>query len=153
MSALEGDLREAVQTFNDLYAKGDPRWFSHFADDATIYSNDAAEPIEGREAYQKQFEKTLTTEQRAVHVIQQDAQMMGDTAVVMQLLEISMSQLHLNARESTIWRRTAGAWKVAHLNASVIGGVRPAVNVRTAQAVRVLNEKIALVSSQAGVAQ
>lgn len=150
---LEGDLKRAVEGFNDAYAKGDPKWFSYFGDDASIYSDEAAQPVEGREAYQRYFEKKLTGEKRQVHVVQQDAQMMGDTAVVMQLLELTVSQLATNVRESTIWRRSKEGWKVEHLNASIVGPIRAIDAARTAQAVRVLNEKIAIVSSQAGVAQ
>jgi ketosteroid isomerase-like protein len=149
MSKPDDDLQQLVHAFNDAYAKGDPGWFSYFADDATVYSNGAPEPTVGREVYRKQFEKTLTTEKRAVNVVQQDEQIMGDTAIVMQHLDISMAQMHLSVRESTIWKRIAGTWKVAHLNTSVIS----AEDIRASRAVRVLNEKIALVSSQAGVAQ
>jgi ketosteroid isomerase-like protein len=149
VSKLEDDLQRIVNGFNESYANGDPNWFTYLADDATIYSHGAAEPTVGREAYRKQFEKTLTSEKRAVTVVQQDEQMMGDTAVVMQLLDISMSQVHLSVRESTIWKRSAGTWKVVHLNTSVLSGE----DIKGARAVRVLNEKIALVSSQAGVAQ
>ena len=149
MSKLEDNLQQLVHAFNDAYGKGDPAWFDYFADDATIYSNGAAEPIVGREAYRSEFEKTLTTEKRAINVVQQDEQMMGDTAIVMQLIDVFMSRTHLIVRESTIWKRSAGSWKVAHLNTSVIS----AEDSKASRAVRVLNEKIAIVSSQAGVAQ
>ncbi|HEY2495461.1 MAG TPA: nuclear transport factor 2 family protein, partial [Candidatus Angelobacter sp.] len=150
---LESDLEKTVEAFNDAYTKGDPKWFNHFADDASIYGENAAQPVEGREAYRRHFEKTLTGEKRQTHVLQQDAHMMGDTAVVMQLIELTTSGVATNVRESTIWRRSKEGWKVAHLNASIVGPVRAVDAARTAGAVKVLSEKIAIVSSQAGVAQ
>ncbi len=150
---LEGELQRAVQSFNDAYVKGDASFFSHFADDATIYNDSATQPLAGRDAYKREFEKALTSEKRTVHVVEQEAQMLGDTAVVMQLLEIGLPDATSNVRESTIWRRGGGGWQIVHLNASLIGPARPTTNPRTAQAIRVLKEKIALVSSQAGVAQ
>jgi ketosteroid isomerase-like protein len=150
---LDPDLKTAVGDFNDAYAKGNPKWFTHFAEDATVYSDDAAEPHQGRSAYQKYFEPKLAAEKRQVQVLKQDAQMMGDTAVVMQLLEVTGPQLAVNVRESTIWRRTDKGWKVGHLNASIVGPSRAIDAPRTADAVRVLSEKLAIVSSQAGVAQ
>ncbi len=150
---LESDLAGAVEAFNDAYTKGDPKWFSYFADDASIYSEKAAQPVEGREAYRRHFEKTLTSEKRKTHVMQQDGQMLGDTAVVMQLIELTTSGLATNVRESTIWRRSKEGWKVVHLNATIVGPVRVTDAPTTAGAVKVLSEKIAIVSSQAGVAQ
>jgi ketosteroid isomerase-like protein len=150
---LGGDLKHEVEAFNNSYAKGDPGWFSHFADDATVYSHHSPEPISGRDAYRQHFEKTLTGEKRTVHVIQQDAQLMGDTAVVMQLFEITTSDLNVTARESMIWHKGNDGWKVVHLNTSVVGSPTSTIASRTANAVRVVAEKIALVSSQTGVAQ
>lgn len=150
---LGGDLKVAVDDFNHGYAKGDPNWFSHFADDVTVYGNDSPEPVSGRDAYRQHFEKTLTGQQRTVHVIQQDAQLMGDTAVVMQLFEIATSHVNVVARESAIWHKGKAGWKVVHLNTSLVGNATSATATKTANAVRVLAEKVALVSSQAGVAQ
>lgn len=150
---LQADLQKSVQSFNKAYANGDATFFSHFADDASIYTEGATQPHAGREAYKNAFKKALAGEKRAVRVVEQEAQMLGDTAVVMQLLEVKISDITQNIRESTIWRRAPDGWQIVHLNASAVGPVISTASPRTAQAIRVLKEKIALVSSQAGVAQ
>ena len=150
---LSGDLKTAVTGFNQAYANGDPNWFSYFDDNATIYSNESPEPIIGREAYRQFFEGTLVGNKRSVRPIQQEVQILDDTAVVMQLFEVTTSNVGLMIRESSIWHKFDTGWKVVHLNTSVVGSPTVSTTTKSANAVRVLAEKIALVSSQAGVAQ
>jgi ketosteroid isomerase-like protein len=97
------DLEKQVDQFNSTYEKG-KNWFENFADNATIYTIGSTEPFKGRAAYEENF-KDLLREKRKVLELKRDVQVMGDTAVVMQLMEVEQAQVVTNFRQSTIWRK------------------------------------------------
>jgi|GEM_PF-6639300 len=146
-------LTAATQQFNDRYAAGDEAWFNAFAEDAVIYSVDAAEPTKGLAAYRKHFGPHLK-KKRKVQVLQNHTQLLGETAVVSQVVDIETDDVAHVVRETAIWKQTAGEWKVQHLNASVLlSGFAAGAAERGSGAVRVLKEKISVLASQQGVAQ
>src|SRR2546423_6907046 len=95
----DADLEKRINQFNSTYEKGKD-WFENFAEDATIYGVTSTEPFKGRAAYEKNF-KDLLKEKRKMEILQRDVQVMGETAVVMQLLEITQSQVATVQRQST----------------------------------------------------
>ncbi|MEK6288616.1 MAG: nuclear transport factor 2 family protein [Acidobacteriota bacterium] len=144
-------LEKRIERFNSTYEKGTD-YFENFAEDASIYTIGSTEPFKGRAAYEANFKKLLK-EKRKVDVLKSDVQVMDETAVLMQLLEITQSQVVTVLRQSTIWKKENGDWKVVHLHCASVGTPRPTAAQRNPQAIKVLADRIATVSAQVGVAQ
>lgn len=151
MAKTDEGLEKRISRFNSTFEKGGD-WFENFADNATVYTIGSAAPFKGRAAYQRNFEKLLK-EKRKVDELQRDVQVMGDTAVVMQLLEITQSKVVTVIRQSTIWRNDEGDWKVIHMHCASVGAPVLSEIPRDAKAIQVLAGRIATVSAQVGVAQ
>jgi len=151
-----GDFERAIDGYNGAYDKGSAEWFSYFAADATVFPIDGTSPIKGRDAYAEQF-RDLLSEQRSVDVLQQDVQVSGDTAVAMQLVQVTQSDIVTIFRESTIWRRGDDGWAIIHLDTSRAAPPIPTANaleaMRAPENIRVLSTRLATASSQVGVAQ
>lgn len=146
-------LTQAIDEFNSDYSKGGADWFQHFATDATIFGPGSTEPLKGRAAYEKNFKNLLTKEKRRMEVLKRDFHVTGDTAVVMQVLQVTQSQVETILRETTIWRQEDGTWRIIHMDASAVGVPRSTEAIKDLRTVKILREKMATVSSQVGVAQ
>lgn len=150
---INQDLLQAIHGYNQDYEQGKSNWFSYFADDALIYPIGASAPFQGREAYRQNFQQLLTGVPRTMKVLEQNIRMTGDTAVVTQLLLVTQSDVAVTLRESSIWKLMGNDWKIIHLHVSLIGTPRSEVPVNRSNDVDVLEERIATVSTQVGVAQ
>jgi ketosteroid isomerase-like protein len=152
MPRTDPKLQKRIERFQSTYEKGGD-WFENFAEDATIYTIGSTEPFKGRAAYEKNF-KGLLKQKRKLEVLKQDVQVMGDTAVVMELQRITQSDVVTHLRQSVIWRQEDdGDWKVIHVHSASVGNPVSTELPRNPQAVRVLVDKIATTSAQVGVAQ
>jgi|SRR6185295_1485046 ketosteroid isomerase-like protein len=152
MPRTDPKLQKRIERFQSTYEKGGD-WFENFAEDATIYTIGSTEPFKGRAAYEKNF-KGLLKQKRKLEVLKQDVQVMGDTAVVMELQRITQSDVVTHLRQSVIWRQEDdGDWKVIHVHCASVGNPVSTELPRNPQAVRVLVDKIATTSAQVGVAQ
>jgi hypothetical protein len=150
---IDPELRKAMDSANQLYIKGDARWFDLLAEDATVYSLNSLEPHRSRSAYRQSFSATLTAEKRAMKVLDENVQMMGESALAARSLQITQGGVIVNVRQSIVWRKTDKGWKMHHLHTALVGSPVPAKMPKTAKAVRVLNERIATVAAVLGVAQ
>ncbi len=148
---MTSPVEKSVQSFNDAYLSGSG-WFDFFADDATIYPVNSTEPIKGRDSYRSNFENRLSNRQREASILSQDTHVTENTAIVMQLIQVVEEGVVSNVRESTIWNNQDGAWKIAHLHASLVGA-QSSETPPDAGTIRVLAEKIPAVSSAVGLAQ
>jgi len=146
------DLEQQIEGFNSAYEKGDETWFKYFDANATIYTIGATEPFIGRAAYEDNF-RNLLREQRQVDELKRNVQVMGNTAVVMQLQHVTQSQVMTVLRQSTIWKQEDGTWKIIHMHCASTGNASPVGTLRDPQAIKVLTGRIATVSAQVGVAQ
>jgi ketosteroid isomerase-like protein len=145
-------LQKRIGRFESTYEKGGD-WFENFADEATIYTIGSTEPFKGRAAYEKNF-KALLKQKRKVETLKQDVQVMGETAVVMDLLRVTQAGVATHIRQSTIWRQDdSGDWKIIHLHCAAVGTPSITELPSNPQAIKVLVDKIATVSAQTGVAQ
>lgn len=151
-SYRDADLEKRSQEFEAAFANGDESWFNYFADNATIYTINATEPFRGRAAYQENF-RYLLKEKRKVDVLKRDVQAMGDTAVVMELVEVTQSHIATLFRQSTIWRKEGNDWKIIHMHTASVGVPRATEVPRDPGSIKVLASRIATVSAQVGVAQ
>jgi hypothetical protein len=146
------DFEQFVDDYTSDYASGREDWFRHFDANATVYPISSTEPFKGRAAYEDNF-RNLLKEKRQVEVLTRDIQVMDDTAVAMQLLKVTQSQVATIFRESTIWKQGDGVWKIIHMHTSQVGPGAPAEIPRDARTIKVLVGKIATTSVQVGVAQ
>jgi hypothetical protein len=146
------DLDQRIQEFVTKYENSDPTWFNLFADNCTMLTIGATEPFKGRAAYEDNF-KYLLRERRRVEELGRDVQVIGDTAVVLQLQDITQSGVSTTLSQSTIWRREGRDWKVIHMHCASIGTPRLTELPRDAGMIKVLASRIATVSAQNGCAQ
>jgi ketosteroid isomerase-like protein len=150
----DNQLRERVLTSLDssaiAFMNGDPSFFDYFAKDATIYSVGSLEPIQGREAYRKNFEANLTANKREETVLDRTVQIVGDKAVVTQTVQINQLGVVAKARQTIVYGDTAEGLKVLHLHTSLIGN---GTSEMSAGAIRVVNEAVGVAAPVVGVAQ
>jgi ketosteroid isomerase-like protein len=151
--AQHGDIEQLIDEYNLSYEKGSEDWFRYFSATATVYPIGSTEPFIGRAAYEDNF-RELLKEERQVEVLKRDLQIMGDTAVVMQLLRVTQSQVVITMRESTIWKQeNGGKWKIIHLHTAQAIDAAPVEAISDPRAIKVLAARLATASAQAGVAQ
>lgn len=143
---VTASLDRSVAAFN----AGQPEFFDEFADDATIFALDSAEPIKGREAYRQRYGDALANQKREKTVLDRSVQIVGNKAVVTQTARIVQAEASANVRQTIIYGATGEGPKVLHLHTALMtpngadNGMAP---------IRVVNERIATISGQAGVAQ
>jgi SnoaL-like domain len=145
------ELEKSLDEFNKAYESGGDM-FAYFHPDATVYTIGSTEPFIGRAAYEKNFGELLK-EKRKVQYLKRDIQVMADTGVTMQLQQVTQSQVVTIYRQSAIWVRPDGPWKIIHLHCALATNPRLEESVNEARAIKVLTSRIAIVSSQVGVAQ
>lgn len=137
----------------NAYRNGDPSFFDYFAKNATIFSVDSSEPIVGREAYRKKFAASLTGNKRDETVLDRTIQIVGDKAVVAQTAQIKQSDMTANIRQTIVFGETDEGLKMLHLHTALIGPLMPDQIPTTPEAIRIINEKIAVAAAVVGVAQ
>jgi ketosteroid isomerase-like protein len=151
----DNQLRERVLTSLDnsaiAFMNGDPSFFDYFAKDATIYSVGSSEPIQGRDAYRKNFEANLTANKREETVLDRTVQIVGDKAVVTQTVQIDQLGVVAKARQTIVYGDTSEGLKVLHLHTSLINGTQG--EVPSGPAIRVVNEAVGVAAPVVGVAQ
>lgn len=148
-------LRRAMRGAEQAYQAADLKWFDYLDDEITVYAIQSTAPVIGREHFRRMFEEAFVSTPRELKVLDQDINVLDGTAVVAQTIQIEQSEVFFNLRQSVVWTQRGDDWKINHLHTAMIGeahtiGVRTA---RTTDEIRVLNEKIATVSSVLGVAQ
>jgi hypothetical protein len=146
------DLENRVDQYNSEYEKGEKSWFDFFADAATIYVIGSAEPFPDRASYERNFAPMLK-ESRKVDVLKRDVAILDGTGIVMQLVEVTQTDVATIFRESTIWTKDNGAWKIIHLHTSLAATPRATDTPRDAHSIKVIADRIATVSSQVGITQ
>jgi hypothetical protein len=150
------DLQRAIEDSKQRWDNAQFDWFDYLADDAVVYSIGHTEPWVGKPAYEHHFGPILTRAKRATTVVTQNVQMMGESAVVAQTLQIEEGAVVANVRQSVVWTHaTQGtpSWKINHLHTALIGQPNATQMPTSASGIRVLNERIATVAAVLGVAQ
>jgi ketosteroid isomerase-like protein len=145
---VTASLDKSVAAFN----QGLPEFFDDFADDATIFTVDSPEPIKGRDAYKQRYGAALTSQTRRKTITGRSVQIVGSKAVVTQTAEIQQAEATANVRQIIIYGETGQGLKVLHLHTSLLTP-QVATDVLNMAPIRVVNERIATISAQAGVAQ
>lgn len=146
------DFVRLIDEYNAAYEDGREEWLANFHPDASIYTIGAVEPFTGRAGYEDNF-RGLLKEKRSVELLKRDVHVSDDTAVVMQLLRVTQSQVRTVMRESTIWKRQDDSWKIIHMHTARVLEPAAIQELREPRAIRVLSARLASVSSQVGVAQ
>jgi ketosteroid isomerase-like protein len=119
-----------------------------------VFALDSAEPIAGQKAFKSYYGPTLIKIKRKVKLVSEDAQASGDQVIVSQLLQISGKGVSTNVRQTVVWGKFDGKWKMAHIhNARVGEPIGLGKTPTTATGIRVLNERIATAAAVVGVAQ
>jgi len=154
MAAKRAQGLEAVMAGSlKLYDRGDKKWFSNLAKDATVYAIGTTAPFVGREAYEAHFSSNLTSAKRKTKVLDQRIKYLNDaTAVVTQTLQVVQGGVVSVVRQSVVWGLDK-AWEIRHLHSALVGTPTGAKAPGTAAGIRVLNERIATVAAVLGVAQ
>ena len=153
---VDPSLRKAISAANKLWDSGNGKWFGFLAEDAVVYSIGQTEPFRGRKAYQRHFGPELERTKRKTTTVNQNIQTMNGTAVVAQTLQIVQKNITANVRQSVIWSSTKAnryGWQISHLHTALIANPTPTKIPRQANAIRVLNERIATIAAVLGVAQ
>jgi SnoaL-like domain len=150
------DLQQAMETSKQRWDNAQFDWFDYLADDAIVYSIGHTEPYVGKQAYENRFGPILTRAKRSTTVVTQTVQMMGESAIVAQTLQIEEGAVVANVRQSVVWTHDAEgtpSWKIQHLHTALIGQPNATQMPASASGIRVLNERIATVAAVLGVAQ
>ena len=135
------------------YDNGDAKWFSHLAEDATVYAIGTTAPFVGKDAYESHFMTSLTSSKRKTKVLDQKVKYLNDaTAVVTQTLQVTQTGVTSIVRQSVVWGFD-GTWQINHLHSALVGTPTGVKAPATTNAIRVLNERIATVAAVLGVAQ
>jgi hypothetical protein len=145
------EFGQLLNDFNKAYETGSD-WFSYFDPHATIYAIGSTEPFVGLAAYEANFQ-SLLKEKRVVEDLRRDIHVIGDTAVTMQLQQVTQSNVVTIFRQSLIWMWKDNGWKIVHMHSALATNPRLAESVKEPQAIKLLTDKIATVSAQVGVAQ
>jgi hypothetical protein len=150
---LAPELERAMESSLRLYANGDKRFFDYFTEDARIYSVESSEPIVGRKAFQASFGPEFSKTKRKVAVLSADAQVIGEQAILSQTLSVSAGSVTTHIRQSVVWQETPKGWAMVHVHNAIVGQPVATSAPKSANAVKVLNERIATVAAVVGVAQ
>jgi hypothetical protein len=152
----ESNLRKAIAAANEQWDSGNKGWFDFVADDVVVYSIGTSEPFRGRDAWERHFGPRLAGSKRKTETIAQNIQFVEGAAVVAQTLQIVQDGIVANVRQSVIWSESEKAkhgWLIKHLHSALIGNPSAVDQPRDGGAIRVLNERIATMAAQVGVAQ
>lgn len=152
LGPIEPSLEAAIAREDQAYKNGDPAFFDNFADDCTVFRINSAEPFQNLAAYRAFFEPQLISTRREMTILDRHVQMLDGTAVVLQTLQVVQTDVTVNVRQTVVWTRNNGSWKIRHFHTAMIGN--PTAPAPTdARNVRVINERIATVAAVLGVAQ
>lgn len=146
-------LSSTIQQADKAYESADKKWFDFLSDDLIVYNNSSSEPFKGKKAYQKFFEKSLTSGKRKLSILSRLTQELGESAIVSQSIQITQDGIIANVKQSVVWISTLEGWKIKHLHSALVGTPQPTKSANKLTAITVLNEKIASVASVVGVAQ
>jgi len=153
---VDRGLEKAMKDSLKAYAEGDRQFFDFLKDDVRVFTLESSEPIIGRKAFEEYFGPTFKRFKRKVDVIKQDIQPAGDAAVLSQTLEVTSNEISSFVRQTVIWEQAGkGEWQMSHVHNAQVGKPVVAASAipKTAEGVRVLNERIATVAATVGVAQ
>jgi ketosteroid isomerase-like protein len=122
-SAVEAEVRDAAKAFNGAYARNDVEgYFSHFADDATMFWEGTRQTTSG---YREEWDATIgaggAVEKNEVSDLQVRVLPGGDAAIVSFFIDYRMRTpdgevVEEKAFESEVWQKIDGAWKVVGLH-------------------------------------
>ncbi|MBK8545459.1 MAG: calcium-dependent protein kinase [Caulobacteraceae bacterium] len=149
-------LYKAIEEADRRWDRGNPSWFELLADDAVVYAINQSQPFVGRSAYQEHFRPLLTGAKRKTTALHRSIQVLEDSAVVAQTIQVVQTGVIANIRHSVIWSRAEDSplgWQIRHLHSALIGSPSAVKMPSTAGAIRVLNERIATIAAVVGVAQ
>jgi hypothetical protein len=151
---IDSDLRKALDGSAKAYSSGNENFFDYFTDDVTVYSINSSEPVIGLTKYRSQFRVNLrATEKRSFKLLKDDVQMVNEKqALAVRTGQIRQAGITFNVRQSAFWVNTDNGWKMKHLHTTLIGTPSAPV-AKSADAISVLNERIATVAAVLGVAQ
>lgn len=121
--AVETEVLEAVKAFNGDYESNDvDAYFSHYADDATLYFFGARQDVS---AYHKQWAETVSAGGAVVKYTLSDIKIQvlpsRDVAVATYFIDFQMrlpdgQASASRAFETDVWQKIDGNWKVASLH-------------------------------------
>lgn len=151
---LDPELKGTMRASLKAYASGSVGFFDYLHKDVRVFPLDSVEPIAGQKAFKSYYGPTLTKIKRKVKLVSEDSQVFRDQVIVSQLLKISGKGVSTNVRQTVVWGKFDGRWKMAHIHNARVGeplglGKAP----MTAAGIRILNERIATAASVVGVAQ
>ncbi|MBI2625660.1 nuclear transport factor 2 family protein [Candidatus Parcubacteria bacterium] len=153
-SRTDPKLEKAMRDSLKVYAAGNKRFFNYLQKDVRVYTLESSEPIVGRKAFESYFGPTFSKTKRKVAIVAKDVQLAGKQAILAQTLKITANGVSSYIRQTVIWERDTGEWKMSHIHNAMVG--QPVIvgkPPRTPQSIRVLNERIATVAATVGMAQ
>lgn len=122
-SAVEAEVRAAVEAFNGAYARNDvDGYFSHYADDAMVYFFGARHRVSAyHEEWASMIEDGGAVEKNELSDMQVQVLPGGDAAVASYFIDYRLRApggevLEAHAFESDVWQKIDGAWKVVSLH-------------------------------------
>jgi ketosteroid isomerase-like protein len=133
---------KTVASFN----KGKLEFFNNFAQDAVVFLPNMKDPVKGRKAFQQAF-TTMVGSEGEEKVLDRSVHILGDKAVVTQSVQLMLPTQTLQMRQTMIVGDTSDGLKVLHFQSSLTSPGSQA------QAISVVNERIAVVAPVLGVAQ
>jgi ketosteroid isomerase-like protein len=145
---LEQQVIQSLDRSAIAFSKGLSEYFDEFGEEAMIFTTDSPEPIKGREAYRQSYESALSSGKREKTVLDRSVQIVGDKAVATQTAQITQGENTVTVRQTIVYGQTGEGLKVVHSHTLLL-----TPNSDDVSGIRVVNEKIATVSSSLGVAQ
>jgi len=126
-SAVEAEVRDTVNAFNQAYADNDvEHYFSYFARDADMYWSGARQTVSG---YQEEWVATIdaggAVEKLGVSDLQVRMLPGGHAAIASFFIDYRMHTpdgevVEEQAFETEVWQKIDGAWKLVGLHNNVI---------------------------------
>jgi hypothetical protein len=145
---LETTVKENLDKWEAAFADGRPEFFDEFAKDAKIFLFDRTEPINGREAYRQDYGAALGGAKREKKILNRTIQVVGDKAVVNQTARITQADTTAEVAQTIVYGLTEEGVKVLHCHTSPLGA-----KSAPETSVRVMHERIAVMTAASGVAQ
>lgn len=150
---LEKSLRDAIAQADKYYDDANIAWFDFLSEDAVVYAINHTEPYRTAAEYRERFGPILQRSKRKTKIMSRDVQIMGESAVVAQTLQVTEDNVVANLRQSVVWQKENETWLIKHLHTALIGMPSAKKQPNNIGEVTVLNERIATIAAVLGVAQ
>jgi ketosteroid isomerase-like protein len=148
----EEEVVQRMKAWQEAFESGDPKFFDFFDPNVSLFTLSSPTRVDGGETYRRGFEPFFLGKKRNSQILSPSVRLLGDDAAVMTFHNrILVGGVSNNIRGTVVFLRDhAGVLKCVHMHNSPLGTPVAVPQVRGAEEVTLLEERVASAAAMTG---